>query len=197
MQPVRWLALAILCATTMACQPPDRDIRVSLRDNGLIIDFPWSLWRAVGRQNRTYCVREVELYDSRAVLWTLKMASDGQCIDIQMPIRIGVARSGFESRGIPRLKPRVRYGIAIRGIGRGRVDFELKPGRQAEVLNETDWDELIEHPEQRAWRKHVEALKKLGLSEEELFNRLEADRALELNEIAAVPPASADNATNR
>lgn len=202
MRLVRWFALAALPLSIMGCQPPNRDIRVVWRGNGLVIDFPWSLWRLIGWQDRTYCVDSVELYDSRAVLWALKIASDRQCIGVQMPIRIGSTRSGFESRGTPRLKPGVRYGIAVDGIGTGRVDFEVRPGRQATLLNETDWKELIEHPEDRAWREHVMALEKLGLSEEELYHRIQADlkevnRATQTRDRAAAPSASADKTATK
>jgi hypothetical protein len=196
MRAFQSFALLALTVALTGCQPPSRDLRVIWRDSGLIIDFPWSLWRVIGWQDRSYCIHKVELYDSRAVVWKLKLEREQQCLDVEMPIRIGAAPSGFKSLGTPILKRGVRYGIAIEGIGDGRVDFELVSGRRGQPINATDWEKLIEHPEQRAWREHVEALEKRGLSDEEIYHRLQADRAAKLGSDAPIPLDSADKATN-
>lgn len=109
-----------------------------------MVDFPWSFWRLVGLQDRTYCIRRIELFDPKELLWTLDIKGDGQCLDVTMPLRIGGAKAGFMSKGQPSLRSGVTYGIAIVGIGTGRVDFTLRQDDQPE--NERDWGKLIEPP---------------------------------------------------
>jgi hypothetical protein len=138
---------ALLAAVALAlssCQPPPRDIVVVWRNGQLVVDFPWSLWRLVGLQDRTYCVRRVELFDREKLLWTLDAKEDVQCRDVTMPLRIGGAKAGFVSKGQPALRNGVTYGIAIDGIGKGRADFALR--RENQPKNETDWQEQIEPP---------------------------------------------------
>lgn len=109
-----------------------------------MVDFPWSLWRLVGLQDRNYCIRRVELFDPEKLLWTLDMREEGQCLDLTMPLRIGGSATGFVSKGQPALRSGVTYGIAIDGIGEGRVDFTLRGDDQPR--NEADWDEQLEPP---------------------------------------------------
>ena len=111
-----------------------------------MIDFPWSFWRLIGRQDRTYCIDKLYLYDQRHVLWTLTMAKEVQCVDVQMPIRIGSPQAGFIAGGRSPMEPGVRYGVAISGIGNARVDFVMPANRDSQPINVADWDELMEPP---------------------------------------------------
>jgi hypothetical protein len=98
----------------------------------------------VGLQDRTYCVRRLELFDRQTLIWTLDTKEDVQCLDVTMPLIIGRAKAGFVSKGRPALRNGVAYGIAIWGIGRGRVDFILHG--ENEVENEANWERQIEPP---------------------------------------------------
>ena len=109
-----------------------------------MVDFPWSLWRLVGLQDRTYCIRRVELFDPAKLLWTLDMREDGQCLDVTMPLRVGGPAAGLVWKGQAALRSGVTYGIAIDGIGNGRVDFTLREDEQPR--NEADWEEQIKPP---------------------------------------------------
>ncbi|WP_310467467.1 hypothetical protein [Sphingomonas sp.] len=110
-----------------------------------MIDFPWSLWRLIGRQDRTYCIDHVYLFDAEELHWALDLAADVQCVDVQMPLRIGKGRDGFRSTGKPQLIPGVTYGVEISGIGNGRVDFELRrPGQSP--FNESYPDAVLGSP---------------------------------------------------
>jgi hypothetical protein len=140
------LAILIAAFATASCQPPDRDIRVRWREGALVIDFPWDVWRMLGMQDRSYCIGEVLLYEAGKILWTLHWPGNPvSCSDVEMPLAIGRPREGFTSTGAPRLKPGVRYGIAVEGLGNGRVDFILgDPGEQP--VNITRWQELMPAP---------------------------------------------------
>ena len=117
--------LAALSLSLNACEPPDRDIRVVWRDGQLVVDFPWSLWRLVGLQDRIYCVRRVELFDEKGLVWTLTTKADVQCEHVQMPIWLGRPLAKFVSTGRPKLDPGVTYGVEIEGIGNANVAFVL------------------------------------------------------------------------
>ena len=140
--------LALLTASLASCHPAPRDIVVVWRDSHLVVDFPWSLWRLVGLQDRTYCIRRIELFDSSALLWTSEVDDTGpiyhSCLDIRMPIRIGGSMKDFVSNGRIKLRSGVTYGIAISGTGDGRIDFTLD-GR-APPKNEPDREKQIEPP---------------------------------------------------
>ena len=122
---------ALLPVALTSCQPPDRDIVVRVKDGRPVLDFPWSVWRLVGLQNRNYCIRRIELFDGNAVLWTLNVPEDEpvyhSCLDVRMPLELGTPAAGFVSRGRPQLKPGKRYGVFIDGTGNARVDFVLRP----------------------------------------------------------------------
>ncbi len=122
-----------------------REIRVFARGEQLFIDFPWSLWRLVGLQDRTYpCIDRIEVYDRKRVVWEMDAAQpSGACADARMPIEIGRPREGFIARGAGRLQPG-RYGVSIQSYAHGRVDFVLKADRS--VRNIGDWDEWMEGP---------------------------------------------------
>lgn len=136
--------LATIALALTSCEPAPHDIVILWRDRQLVVDFPWSLWRLVGLQNRTYCIRRVELFDRQKLLWTLDTKEDVQCLDVTMPLRIGGTKAGFVSKGQAVLRNGVTYGVAITGIGDGRVDFTLRPERQPK--NEAEWEKQIEPP---------------------------------------------------
>ena len=132
-----------------SCQPPDRDIRVVWRGDFLAIDFPWSLWRLVGLQDRKYCVSEIELFDKAKVLWRQKIRRTKghwvDCIDVRMPIKLHKTLPGFEGSAFPKLVSGTRYGIGIRGLGDGRVDF-IASGREDDPINISGWDKVMQGP---------------------------------------------------
>jgi len=128
---------ALLPLALASCQPPDRDIIVVLKNGQPFVDFPWSVWRLVGLQNRTYCIRRIELFDARAVLWSLNVPEDGpvyhSCLEVKMPLRLGSPLAGFASKGRPQFRAGQQYGVAIDGTGNARVDFVLRPGGSANI----------------------------------------------------------------
>lgn len=144
----RAACVALLALALTSCQPPDRDIVVVWRNGQLVVDFPWNLWRLVGLQDRTYCIRRVELFDPTKLLWTLDMKQGGpvyhSCLDVTMPLRVSRSMAGFISKGHPVLRSGVTYGIAIDGIGDGRVDFTFRG--EASPKNVTDWKAQMEPP---------------------------------------------------
>lgn len=146
MRSRRWLVVLLAALASASCQPADRDILVRWRDGRLVVDFPWSLWRWFGLQDRTYCIRRIELFDATRVQWALDMIESGSsCAEVTMPIEIGQPLGGFASQGTPELRRGIRYGVGISGIGNGRVDFVLRePGR--EPINHTDWRGQLEGP---------------------------------------------------
>jgi hypothetical protein len=144
----RAASLAVLAMALTSCQPPSRDIVVVWRNGQLVVDFPWSLWRLVGLQDKSYCIRRVELFDASKLLWTLDKNEAGpiyhSCLEVTMPLRIGMPIAGFVSKGQPALRAGSTYGVAISGIGDGRVDFTLR-GHGSPTI-ETDWKKQIEPP---------------------------------------------------
>src|SRR4051794_30623386 len=100
----------LLPLAVTSCTSPHRDIVVALRNGHLVVDFPWSLWRLVGLQDRTYCIRRLELFDRKGVLWSLNVPENGpvykSCLDVTMPLSIGNAVAGFVSKGRPQLSTR-------------------------------------------------------------------------------------------
>ena len=143
---LRTSALAAVCLALASCQPAPRDIVVKWRNGQLVVDFPRSIWRLLGLQDRTYCIQRVELFDPQKMLWVLSLPKDRweSCTDVKMPFAIGKPLTGFESEGRPHLRSGVTYGVLIEGIGEGRVDFRLR-GREAPI-NETDWEKQISAP---------------------------------------------------
>lgn len=152
----RTWALLVATVALMSCQPADRDIRVIWKGDTLMVDFPWSFWRLVGLQDRTYCVYEIELFDRSKVHWRQKVRKDDgiwiDCLDVQMPIEIGAKRARFMSEGKPQLIPGVRYGIGINGIGDGRVDFVFRK-RGDEPATIRGWDKVMRGPCGSYWGK--------------------------------------------
>ena len=144
----RAACLLLLAISLASCSPAPRDIVVVWRNGQLVVDFPWSLWRLVGLQDRTYCIRRVELFDSTKLLWTLEMNDAGpthySCLDVKMPLRLGEPMPGFVSTGDPVLRSGVTYGLGITGIGDGRVDFTLR-GR-AFPSNQREWKSMMKAP---------------------------------------------------
>jgi hypothetical protein len=144
----RAICVAIVALALNSCQPPDRDIVVVWRDGQLVVDFPGSLWKLVGLQDRTYCIRRVELFEPTRPIWTLEMKEKGpvyhSCLKVTMPLRLGTSMPGFVSKGQAVLRSGVTYGLVIDGIGRGRVDFTLRG--HASPKNETDWRKQIDGP---------------------------------------------------
>jgi hypothetical protein len=141
----RAASVVVLAAALASCQPPDRDIVVRWHNGQLVVDFPWSLWRLVGLQDKTYCIRRVELFDGTKLLWILEMIeADRSCLDVTMPLKVGGSIAGFVSKGRPAPRWGVRYGIAIAGIGRGRVDFTLRADATPE--NVRDWEKQMQPP---------------------------------------------------
>ena len=140
----RAIFVGAVAVALSSCQPPPRDIIVVWRNGQLVVDFPWSIWRLVGLQDRTYCVRRVELFDPEKLHWTLNTKRNVQCLDVTMPLSIGGSRTGFVAKGRPALRNGVTYGVAISGIGDGRVDFTLNGNGRPK--NEADWKEQIEPP---------------------------------------------------
>jgi hypothetical protein len=136
----------MICLALGSCSPAPRDILVKWRKNLLVVDFPWSFWRAIGRQDRTYCIDRVEVFDSEKMQWVLAMKENypTSCVEVTMPLIIGQPMRAFDSRGRPQFRSGVTYGVRIDGIGDGLVDFKLTAN--GEIENETDWDALIEPP---------------------------------------------------
>ena len=120
----------VLLLALASCQPPDREIVVRIRNGKLVADFPWSVWRLIGLQTRTYCIRRVELFGEEAVLWSLNVPENEpvyySCLDVRMPLPIGHAVAGFVSKGRPQLRSEQVYGVAIDGTGNARVAFALR-----------------------------------------------------------------------
>lgn len=139
---LRAAAVIALGLVLASCQPPPRDIVVVWRNDRLVIDFPWSLWRLIGWQDREWCIDRVELFDQAGMLWTLN-ANRG-CEHIRMPIVIGQPMPRFTAYGQPQMQPSVTYGVRVAGIGNGMVDFVLR-GRKTPKI-ETEWDRLIAAP---------------------------------------------------
>ena len=132
---LRVLAAALLGLALGSCQPAERDIRVTLQDGQFVIDFPWSFWRLIGLQDRTYCIRRVQLYDASGLIWLLNAGRDVQCEDVRMPIEIGAPLNGLTSLGQPVIQAGVTYGVAIEGIGDGRVAF-VSDGEKVENITD-------------------------------------------------------------
>ena len=118
------------------------------RNGQLVVDFPWSVWRLLGLQDKTYCISRVELFDASKLLWTLEVNQAGpvyrSCLDVTMPLRIGMPIPGFVSKGQAALRSGSAYGLAINGIGDSRVDFTLR-GRASPTI-ESDWTKQIVPP---------------------------------------------------
>ena len=117
--------MAVLSLSVSACEPANHEIRVARREGQLVVDFPWSVWRLVGLQDKNYCVHRVELFDEQGLVWTLTTKADVQCEWVRMPILLGKPLARFVSVGRPTLQAGVTYGVAIEGIGRANVAFVL------------------------------------------------------------------------
>ncbi len=140
----RLAVLLILALATSSCSF-SREIRVVVRDEGLVLDFPWSLWRIVGLQDREYpCIEGIELFNHERLLWSLDAAHpSGNCVDAKMPIPIGRPSPGFTANGTFRLVPG-HYGVGVRSYATARVDFVV--GRDGSVQNITEWNERMTAP---------------------------------------------------
>lgn len=136
---------ALLSAGALsACQPPDKEVLVKSRSGTLIVDFPWSVWRLVGLQDRTWSIREIVVYDRQEVIWRAVSNEEDWVREVRMPIVLGAARAGFKVKGSAQFRRNHRYGVAVDGIGNGRVDFEI--GDDGEVRNFVGRNELIQPP---------------------------------------------------
>jgi hypothetical protein len=138
-----WVVFLLLALAS--CQPADREIVVLLRNGKLVADFPWSVWRLIGLQNRSYCIRRVELFDQETVLWSLNVpeTTSPPRLCVRMPLPIGQSAAGFVSVGRPQLRNERVYGLAIDGTGNGRVDFVLRRGV---LSNITEPEQQLEAP---------------------------------------------------
>ena len=131
----KFTSAALLALTLGSCSAPDRDIRVTVRGGQFAIDYPWSLWRLVGLQDRTYCIRRVQLYDASGLIWLLNTRRDVQCERVRMPIDVGKQLNGFNALGNPAIQTNETYGVAIDGIGHGRVAF-VYDGKSVENITD-------------------------------------------------------------
>ena len=116
-----------------ACSPPDRDIRVALRDGKLIVDYPRSFWRLVGLQDRTFCLRRIQLFRGDRLIWMMTLTGDGQCSEVRMPLVLGEPLDFFIPAGSANIQPGVIYGVAIDGIGHGGAAFRVRNGEVENV----------------------------------------------------------------
>ena len=140
----RLLTLFSLALCVGSCSPAPRDIRVVWQDGLLVVDFPWSFWRLIGLQNRSFCITEAALFDQAESLWRIKMNDNpASCLDVHMPIILGRAPRGFVEEGVPRLERGVQYGFGIYGSEDGRVDFVVT-GQSNEIRNITDYKDMIQ-----------------------------------------------------
>ncbi len=135
---LRAFAAASVAFVLSTCSPPNRDIRVVVHKGQFLIDFPFSLRRLIGLQNRDYCISGIEMFDRQKLLWTVRMIENQRsCRHVTMPIALGKPLKGFVSFGRPAIAKNALYGIAIDGIGDARVDFVVDDRRG--VQNFTAW----------------------------------------------------------
>ena len=147
MTSLKLTVLGTFLPLTLTSCVPARDIIVVLKNGQPVVDFPSSIWRLVGLQNRTYCISRVEVFDSKAVLWSLGVPSDEpvyrSCINVKMPLQLGSPHAGFVSQGRPQFRAGQHYGVGIYGTGYGRVDFVFRP---VGLTNITEPERQMEPP---------------------------------------------------
>lgn len=105
-----------------SCTPAAPEIRVFRRDHALVIDFPWTISRWLGLQDRNLCLRHIEVFDAKRVVWSLDYEADrGPCAKVQVPIPMGVSLDGFVPSGPLVLAAGRTYGVGLDDLT--RVDF--------------------------------------------------------------------------
>lgn len=138
------IRLAGLALILSSCTPAAPDIRVFRRHHALIIDFPWSIWRIFGLQDRELCLRHIQVFDTRSVVWREDVpgGQDAPCVVLRVPIPLGVPSKGFVPNGALKLQAGKMYGAALDDLT--AVDFV--PFTDKPPQNIVDFSQMIEPP---------------------------------------------------
>ena len=134
-----------------SCTPAPPEIRVFRRDHALVIDFPWTLSRWLGLQDRNLCLRHIEVFDAKRVVWSLDYEADrGSCVNVKVPIPMGVPVDGFMTSGPLVLQAGRTYGVGLDDLTRvDFVPFTDRPPRN--VADWTEYQKLFEAPCGSRW----------------------------------------------
>jgi|KBSMisStaDraftv2_1062788.scaffolds.fasta_scaffold505386_2 hypothetical protein len=150
----RHVAVALsLSLIETSCTPAAPQIKVFRRDHALVIDFPWTLSRWLGLQDRNLCLRHIEVFDAKSVVWRLDYEADkSPCVNVKVPIRMGAPVEGFVASGPLVLHAGRTYGVGLDDLTRvDFVPFTNRPPRN--VADWTEYQKWFEAPCGSRWSK--------------------------------------------
>lgn len=127
-----------------SCTPAAPEIRVVRHRHALFVDIPWTFWRWVGLQHPHLCIRRVQVFDAKHVVWEIQKPGDpmAPCVDVRLPIPLGVPLPGFSAPPSLHLKAGATYGVYLDEVN--RVDFV--PYSDRSPTNVTDYLQFFEAP---------------------------------------------------
>lgn len=145
---MRTAGVAAICAILLnSCTPVAPDIRVFRENHSLVIDFPWTFWRMLELGDRHLCIRHVQVFDTREVVWREDVLGDASgCV--RLPIPIGVPLKGFRHSGPTRLQAGKTYGVVIDDL----TAVNFIPFADEEPQNIIDPRNFIRPPCESGWR---------------------------------------------
>jgi hypothetical protein len=134
--------LAALCVGS--CTPAAPEIRVFRQNHRLVVDTPWTFWRWVGLQRPHLCIHGIEVFDDRQVVWNFRASGDNMapCVDVHLPIPLGVPLEGIGAPLPLHLKAGKTYGLYLDEVN--RVDFVAFSDQNPK--NITDYRTFFEAP---------------------------------------------------
>jgi hypothetical protein len=126
------------------CTPAAPDIRVFRRHHALVVDFPWSVWRIIGLEDRSLCLRHIQVFDAQRVVWREDVSGgrEAPCVDLRVPIPIGVPSKGFVSDGPLKLQAGRTYGVALDDL----TEVDFVPFADKSPQNIVDFSKFIQPP---------------------------------------------------
>jgi hypothetical protein len=149
-----WL-IAYVIALALAessCTLAAPEIRVFRHDNALFVEFPRTVWRWLGLQDRNLCLRRIEIFDASKIVWREDVLGGdlAPCVSLKVPIRLGVQTKGFAETAPLHLKGGVTYAVVLDELS--RVDFI--PFADRTPTNITDHSKFFEAPCDSRWSRY-------------------------------------------
>lgn len=134
----------LMSLALVSCDPAAPEIRVFRHNRALVVDTPWTVWRWIGVEHPSLCIRHIQIFDPKQVVWRLDTwnGDAGPCVDVRLPIRLGVSFDGFGEAAPLHLVAGKTYGVFLDDVN--EVDFV--PFSNRNPTNITDYKKFFEAP---------------------------------------------------